>query len=89
MPKKGKIINIASLMSEIVREENASYAAAKGGVRQLTKALAVEWARYNINVNAIGPGYIRTELTKPLWENETFDRWVKKRTPKGTSAMPH
>ena len=86
--KKGKIINIASLMSEIVREENASYAAAKGGIRQLTKALAIEWARYNINVNAIGPGYIRTELTKALWEDQTFDNWVKKRTPKGRWGNP-
>ena len=85
---EGKIINIASLMSEIVREENACYAASKGGIRQLTKALAVEWARYNINVNAIGPGYIRTELTKPLWENPTFDNWVKKRTPKGRWGSP-
>ena len=85
---KGKIINIASVMSEIVREENASYATAKGGIRQLTKVLAVEWARYNINVNAIGPGYIRTELTRPLWENQTFDKWVKKRTPKGRWGRP-
>ncbi len=64
--KKGKIINIASLMSEAVRQDNSPYAAAKGGIRQLTKALAVDWARYGINVNAIGPGYIRTDLTRPL-----------------------
>jgi len=86
--KKGKIINIASLMSETVREDNAAYAASKGGIRQLTKALAVEWAQYKINVNAIGPGYIRTELTKPLWEDAAFDAWVKKRTPAGRWGAP-
>jgi len=79
--KKGKIINIASLMSETVREDNAPYAASKGGIRQLTKALAVDWAQYGINVNAIGPGFIQTDLTKALWEDESFDRWVKWKTP--------
>lgn len=86
--KKGKIINIASLMSETVREDNAAYAASKGGIRQLTKALAVEWAQYKINVNAIGPGYIRTELTRPLWEDDAFDAWVNKRTPAGRWGAP-
>jgi gluconate 5-dehydrogenase len=86
--KSGKIINIASLMSETVRENNTPYAASKGGVRQLTKALAVDWARYGINVNAIGPGYIRTELTQPLWEDPDFDRWVKGRTPLGRWGNP-
>ena len=79
--KRGKIINIASLMSETVREDNAPYAASKGGIRQLTKALAVDWAKHHISVNAIGPGFIQTELTKPLWENESFDRWLKWKTP--------
>jgi gluconate 5-dehydrogenase len=79
--KKGKIINIASLMSETVREDNAPYAASKGGIRQLTKALAVDWAKYRINVNAIGPGFIQTDLTRPLWEDESFDTWVKWKTP--------
>jgi gluconate 5-dehydrogenase len=75
-------------MSEIVREHNAAYAASKGGIRQLTKALAVEWADRGIHVNAIGPGYIRTELTRPLWEKEDFDAWVKKRTPLGRWGTP-
>ena len=79
--KRGKIINIASLMSETVREDNAPYAASKGGIRQLTKALAVDWAKYRINVNAIGPGFIQTDLTRPLWEDESFDKWVKWKTP--------
>lgn len=79
--KSGKIINIASLMSETVREDNAPYAASKGGIRQLTKALAVDWAKHEINVNAIGPGFIQTDLTKPLWKDASFDKWVKWKTP--------
>ena len=79
--KKGKIINIASLMSETVREDNAPYAASKGGIRQLTKALAVDWAKYGINVNAIGPGFIQTDLTRVLWKDKSFDKWVKWKTP--------
>lgn len=79
--QKGKIVNIASLMSETVREDNAPYAASKGGIRQLTKALAVDWARYQINVNAIGPGFIQTDLTRPLWENEEFNKWLEWKTP--------
>jgi gluconate 5-dehydrogenase len=86
--KPGKIVNIASLMSESVRENNAPYAASKGGIRQLTKALAVDWARYGINVNAIGPGYIRTELTKSLWTDDKFDQWVRERTPAGRWGSP-
>jgi gluconate 5-dehydrogenase len=77
----GKIINIASLLSEVARKDNAPYAASKGGIRQLTKTLAVDWAKYRINVNAIGPGYIRTELTQPLWEDKDFSDWVVGRTP--------
>jgi gluconate 5-dehydrogenase len=79
--KCGKIINIASLMSETVREDNAPYAASKGGVRQLTKALAVDWAKHAINVNAIGPGFIQTDLTKPLWQDDSFNKWIKWKTP--------
>lgn len=79
--KSGKIINIASLMSETVREDNAPYAASKGGIRQLTKALAVDWAKHSINVNAIGPGFIRTDLTKALWEDDSFNKWIKWKTP--------
>lgn len=86
--KPGKIINIASLMSDTVRENNAPYAASKGAIKQLTKALAVDWARYNINVNCFGPGYIRTELTRALWEDAQFDSWVKKRTPMGRWGKP-
>jgi len=86
--KQGKIINIASVMSETIREDNAPYAASKGAIRQLTKALAVDWAKYKINVNAIGPGFIRTDLTRPLWENESFEKWLKWKTPLARWGSP-
>lgn len=83
-----KIINIASLMSEQVRADNAPYAATKGAIRQLTKSLAVDWAKYRINVNAIGPGYVKTDLTRPLWEDAEFDAWVRRRAPLGAWGAP-
>lgn len=86
--RPGKIINIASLLSEAARPNIPAYTASKGGIRQLTKALAVEWAPHRINVNAIGPGYIATELTQPLKEDPEFDNWVKSRTPMGRWASP-
>ncbi|KPK43404.1 MAG: hypothetical protein AMJ65_05875 [Phycisphaerae bacterium SG8_4] len=79
--KAGKIINIGSLTCHGARPTTAAYASSKGGLLMLTKTLAVEWAKYNINVNAIGPGYIATELTEPLWSDEEFDRWVLSKTP--------
>ncbi|HKJ66736.1 MAG TPA: SDR family oxidoreductase [bacterium] len=79
--KRGKIINICSLMSEIGRETTGAYTASKGGVKMLTKAMTVDWARHNIQVNGIGPGYFLTDLTQPLTEDPEFDRWLKKRTP--------
>lgn len=84
----GRIISLASLMSEAVRRNNAPYAAAKGGIRQLTKALAADWAPYQITVNAIGPGYIQTELTSALQQDPQFDTWVRNRTPLGRWGTP-
>jgi gluconate 5-dehydrogenase len=86
--KRGKIINIASLMSEVGRKTIAPYTAAKGGVRQLTKTMCTEWAEHNIQVNAIGPGYFRTELNKTLWEDPAFNAWVVGRTPAGRWGDP-
>jgi gluconate 5-dehydrogenase len=81
--QRGKIINVCSLMSEIGRPTTGNYAAAKGGLKMLTRAMAVEWARHDIQINAIGPGYIETELTRPLIENAEFNRWIIGRTPAG------
>jgi gluconate 5-dehydrogenase len=81
--KSGKIINICSLQSDLARPTIAPYAASKGGVRMLTRAMSAEWAKYNIQINGIGPGYFETDMTKPLVQNEDFDAWIKKRTPAG------
>ena len=86
--KPGKIINIASIMSETVRSGAAAYAMTKGGIRQLTKALAVEWAPHGIHVNAIGPGFTRTELTRKLWQDKAFEAAVRMRTPIGRWGRP-
>jgi gluconate 5-dehydrogenase len=79
--KPGRIINIASLMTAASRPGTAAYTASKGGIGQLTKALAVDWAPKCILVNAIAPGFIRTELTQPLWTDPSFNEWAKNRTP--------
>lgn len=75
----GRIINTASLLSEIGVPLTAAYAASKGAVRQLTKAWAVEWAACNIRVNAIGPGYMRTEMTEALYRDEKRNETVMNR----------
>ncbi|NWF93254.1 MAG: glucose 1-dehydrogenase [Syntrophaceae bacterium] len=86
--KKGKIINVASLTSVIGLPNISIYGASKGGVAQLTKALAVEWAPYRINVNAILPGYYETALTADLFKNEERARWVLSRIPLGRTGVP-
>jgi len=79
--RRGKIINTCSVMSEVARPTIANYAAAKGGLKMLTRAMAVEWGPHNIQVNGIGPGYMRTELNRPLVENPEFNQWICGRTP--------
>ncbi|MFC1635013.1 glucose 1-dehydrogenase [Planctomycetota bacterium] len=86
--KAGRIINIGSLTCHGARPTTAAYASSKGGLLMLTKTLAVEWAKYNITVNAIGPGYIATELTKPLWTDEDFNQWVLAKTPLARWGQP-
>jgi gluconate 5-dehydrogenase len=84
----GKIINIASLMSELARPTVVPYTAAKGGVKQLTRGMAVELAPHNIQVNAIAPGYFATEMNRALIDNAEFNAWVCKRTPAGRWGIP-
>jgi len=77
----GKIINIGSLTSELARASVAPYTVAKGGIKMLTKAMAAEWGERGIQANAIGPGYMLTEMNTALIDNPQFDAWVKARTP--------
>ena len=86
--KRGKIIHIASLMSELARPTVVPYTAAKGGVRQLTRGMAVELAPLGIQVNAIAPGYFATEMNRALIDNAEFNAWVCKRTPAGRWGQP-
>lgn len=85
---KGKIVNIASLLSFQGGITVPAYAASKGGVAQLTKALANEWAGKGINVNAIAPGYMRTDNTKALQADETRNRQILERIPAGRWGEP-
>ena len=84
----GKIINIGSLTSEVARATVAPYTAAKGGIKLLTRSMAAEWAASGIQANAIGPGYMMTEMNTALIENEAFDSWVKNRTPSNRWGLP-
>ncbi len=86
--KKGKIINICSLQSELARNTIAPYAAAKGGMKMLTRSMATEWAKHNVQVNGIGPGYFKTAITKALYENQEFNDWLCNRTPVGRWGNP-
>jgi len=86
--QSGKIINISSVNSILARQTIAPYSAAKGGMRLLTQGMAADWARYNIQVNAIAPGYFVTELSRPLVENAEFDAWVRGRTPAARWGQP-
>jgi len=80
--KEGKIINICSMMSELGRNSVSAYAAAKGGLKMLTKNLAAEWAKHNIQVNGIGPGYFATSQTEPIRvDGHPFNDFIISRTP--------
>ncbi len=80
---RGKIINIASVQSELARPSIAPYTATKGAVRNLTKGMCTDWAKYGLQINAIAPGYFRTPLNQALIDNPEFSAWLEKRTPAG------
>jgi gluconate 5-dehydrogenase len=85
----GKIINICSMMSELGRNSVGAYAAAKGGLKMLTKNMATEWAKYNIQVNGIGPGYFATNQTAPIRvAGNAFNEFIINRTPAGRWGDP-
>jgi len=79
--KAGKIINICSVQSELGRPSIAPYAASKGALKMFTKGMAIDWAPHGLQVNAIGPGYFKTELNQALVDDPEFSAWLEKRTP--------
>lgn len=78
---RGKIINICSVQSELGRPGIAPYTASKGAIKMLTKGMAIDWGPLGINVNGLGPGYFKTELTAKLVDDATFTAWLVGRTP--------
>lgn len=80
---KGKIINIGSVQSELARPNIAPYTATKGAIRNLTRGMCADWAKHGLQVNAIAPGYFRTEMNQALVDNPEFSAWLEKRTPAG------
>ncbi len=86
--KQGKIVNVASMMSFQGGIRIAAYTASKGGIAQMTKALANEWAAGNVQVNAIAPGYFRTDNTSALQKDETRNRQILERIPAGRWGEP-
>ena len=87
--REGKIINMCSMMSEYGRNTVSAYASAKGGLKLLTRSMTCEWAKYNIQINGIGPGYIATSQTAPIRENgHPFNDLVMTRTPAGRWGEP-
>lgn len=88
--KQGKIINICSMMSELGRNGVGAYAAAKGGLKMLTKNMATEWAKHNVQVNGIGPGYFATTQTEPIRvDGHPFNEFIINRTPAAKWGNPH
>lgn len=85
---RGKIVNVASVQSDLARPGIAPYTAAKGGLRNLTRAMAAEWAASGVQVNALAPGYLATEMTQALVDDEQFDAWVRGRTPAARWGTP-
>ncbi|MEN3323258.1 gluconate 5-dehydrogenase [Mariniflexile soesokkakense] len=85
----GKIINICSMMSELGRDSVSAYAAAKGGLKMLTRSMATEWAKFNIQTNGIGPGYFATSQTAPIRvDGHPFNEFIIGRTPAGRWGNP-
>jgi gluconate 5-dehydrogenase len=79
----GKIVNICSVQTALARPSIAPYTASKGGVANLTKGMATDWARHGLQINGLAPGYFKTELTSALVADEAFTAWLSNRTPAG------
>jgi len=87
--RSGKIINVASIMARIARPTTVPYQVSKGGIAMLTRGLAIELAPHDIQVNAIAPGYFKSELTAPLVADPEFSAWLERRTPAGRWGELH
>ena len=79
----GKIVNICSVQTDLARPSIAAYTAAKGGLRNLTRAMTAEWAGGGLQINGLAPGYIHTEMTQALVDDTSFNNWILGRTPAG------
>ncbi len=86
--KQGKVINVASLHTHLSLAGMTPYGASKGAIGSMTRALAVEWAAHNIQVNAIAPGFIQTDLNKVLWQDPKLRQWALDRTPAARLGKP-
>ncbi|MGA2117642.1 MAG: SDR family oxidoreductase [Bryobacteraceae bacterium] len=86
--RRGKIVNIASLHTQQSLAGVSAYGMSKGAIGSMTRALAVEWAASNVQVNAIAPGFIRTDMNAALWKDEAIRGWVERRTPAGRLGEP-
>ena len=85
---RGKIVNVCSIMSELARPTTGAYAATKGALKMLTRAMCAEWARHGIQANGLAPGFFRTDLTEPLQADAEFDAWLRARVPAGRWGEP-
>ena len=85
---RGKIVNIASVQTDLARPSIAPYTAAKGGLRNLTRAMTAEWAASGLQINAVAPGYIHTEMTQPLVDDPEFNAFILRRTPAARWGAP-
>ena len=85
----GKMINISSIMGQVALPNQTAYATSKGGIEQMTKVMALEWAQAGVQVNAIAPTYFETELTRPLFDDPERNEFITGRTPMGRWGQPH
>ena len=85
----GKVINISSILGSVALPNQAAYASSKGGIEQLTKVLALEWASFGVQVNSLAPTYFETDLTRPLYEDPERRAFIEERTPMGRWGQPH
>ncbi|MDT2004537.1 SDR family oxidoreductase [Rhodococcus opacus] len=84
----GKIVNVCSVQSDLARPTIAPYTTAKGGLRNLTRAMTAEWAASGLQINGLAPGYIHTEMTQALVDDAQFDSWLRGRAPAGRWGTP-